>query len=322
MAAPVKDGKVWRHRIMVNGARVSGTFDTKAQALEWEAQQRVILKGGPVAVSVIGKTVKDAFDKYEVEVSRHKRSYQNEAKRLAYFRATELAKVKISELRTSHIVDWKTERLKTVKGSTVNRDLNLLSHVFNTARKEWGWLETNVTEDVSRATEPPAREQRYTEKEIKAICAALGWDVAYKGEPQTKQHRVALAFLWALETAMRAGEIVSLTKDSVKGRVAHLPMTKNGLPRNVPLSKRALEIWKQVPDGFGLNSASLDALFRKAREKARVDGKTFHDARHEAITRLALKIDVLDLARMVGHTDIRQLLRYYNASADDIAGRL
>ena len=48
----------------------------------------------------------------------------------------------------------------------------------------------------------------------------------------------------------------------------------------------------------------------------------FHDARHEAITRLARKIDVLDLARMIGHRDPRSLMVYYNATATDIAGGL
>jgi integrase len=49
---------------------------------------------------------------------------------------------------------------------------------------------------------------------------------------------------------------------------------------------------------------------------------TFHDSRHEAITRLASKLNVLELARMVGHTNINQLRTYYNATAEDIASRL
>jgi hypothetical protein len=41
-----------------------------------------------------------------------------------------------------------------------------------------------------------------------------------------------------------------------------------------------------------------------------------------AITRLAKKLDVLDLARMVGHRDLKQLLVYYNESPNTIAERL
>jgi integrase len=61
---------------------------------------------------------------------------------------------------------------------------------------------------------------------------------------------------------------------------------------------------------------------RVARERAGIEGLTFHDTRHEAITRLAAKLNVLDLARMVGHRDIKQLQVYYNAPAEEIAMRL
>ena len=141
--------------------------------------------------------------------------------------------------------------------------------------------------------------------------------------PVTKQQRIAAAFLFAIETGMRAGEICKLTADDVSGRVARVVDPKNGEDRDVPLSPRALKLWSLVPDGFGLSAASLDAMFRTARnERTTIKGMTFHDTRHEAITRLAKKLHVLDLARVVGHKDIRKLMIYYNESAEDIAGKL
>lgn len=86
--------------------------------------------------------------------------------------------------------------------------------------------------------------------------------------------------------------------------------------------KPSQEIWALVPDGFGISSASLDSLFRKYRNKTTIENMTFHDTRHEAITRLAKKLHVLDLARMTGHRDIKKLMLYYNISAEDIAGKL
>lgn len=305
---------------MVKGKRVSGTFTTKAAALAWEAEQRIQISEGKVASS--NKTMEDAFDRYELEVSKKKRSYANEAKRLAWFRTTTLADKKIADVKPADVAAWRDARLLEVKSSTVNRDMNLLSHVFTVARREWGWITTSPTKDVERPKDPPHRDRRISEKEISLICLQLGWDPEKSTEPTTKQHRIALAFLFAIETAMRAGEICSLAKGDVEGRVARLHMTKNGRPRDVPLSARALEIWKLVPDGFGLTPAILDALFRKAKNNAGIEGLTFHDSRHEAITRLAQKLDVLDLARMVGHTNINQLRTYYNPTAEDIASRL
>lgn len=201
--------------------------------------------------------------------------------------------------------------------------MNRLSNMFAVARKEWKWITESPTTDVARPKAPPARNRLISQKEIEAICVALNWrhDIV-DVPPTTKQQHIALAFLFAIETAMRAGEISGLKADDVCGRVARLHMTKNGLPRDVPLSARALEIWEMVPEGFGVTSATLYAMFRKAREKAGIEGMTFHDMRHEAITRLAKKLHVLDLARIVGHSDIRQLQTYYNESAADIAARL
>ena len=320
MAAPKKDGAVWRHRVMVKGKRVSGTFKTKAAALAWEAEQRIEISEGSGGGN--GKTLRDAFDRYEREVSKKKRTYANETKRLAYFRETAMADKKIVDVRPADIAAWRDERLKTVKGSTISRDLNTLSHVFTIARREWGWITSSPTKDVERPPSPPHRDRRISDKEIDAICLQLGWDRKKEATPTTKSHRIALAFLFAIETAMRAGEICALREGDVNGRVARLHITKNGLPRDVPLSARALEIWELVPDGFGLSTASLDALFRKAKKNAGIEGLTFHDTRHEAITRLAQKLDVLDLARMVGHTNINQLRTYYNPTAEDIASRL
>jgi integrase len=325
MAAPRKvDGK-WQHRVMVKGKRTSGTFDTKGAALAWEAEQRTTGAGGGATT----QTCRDAFEKYEREVSKKKKGHRWEALRLAAFGRSELGDVKIRDVDASHVAAWRDERLKpsdpkkrAVQGSTVQREMNLLSNVFTIARKEWKWVTASPTTDVKRPKGNKARFRRITEDEIKEICQALGW---CERPPVTKQQSIAAAFLFAIETAMRAGEICALRPEWIKGRVAHLPETinKNGEWRDVPLSPRAIKILKMVPDGFGVTAASLDAMFRTARRKrTKIEDMTFHDTRHEAITRLAKKLHVLDLARMVGHKDIRKLMIYYNISAEDIASKL
>ena len=317
MAVPAKDGKVWRHRVMISGRRVSGTFDTKGAALAWEAEQRLMQGAGGVATT---QTCRDAFERYEREVSKQKKGHRWEALRLAAFGRSALGDVRIKDVDASHVAAWRDVRLKSVTGATVNREMNLLSNVFTIARKEWKWITDSPTEDVRRPKDGKSRFRRVSENEIEQICIALGWrNVA----PRTKQQRVAAAFLFAIETAMRIGEICGLTKETVSGRVAHVIDPKNGEDRFVPLSPRALEIWKMVPDGFEISTASVDALFRVARdERTTIKDLHFHDSRHEATTRLAKKLHVLDLARMTGHKDIRKLMIYYNESAEDIAAKL
>lgn len=322
MAAPVKDGRVWRHRVMVAGKRSSGTFDTKAAALAWELSLRTT--ASPLATT---QTCADAFKRYELEVSRKKDGYKWESLRLAAFGKSALGKVRMCDVDASHVATWRDDRLsgknnkRPVQGSTVAREMNVMSNVFTIARKEWKWIDASPTTDTARPKENEPRFRRISEDEIARLCLVLGHA---ENAPTTKQQAIALAFLWAIETAMRAGEICYLAKKDVVGRVAFLPpeICKNRTGRHVPLSPRAVEIWKLVPDGFGISSASLDAMFRAARKRACIEGLTFHDSRHEAITRLAKKLHVLDLARMVGHKDIRKLMIYYNESADDIAGKL
>ena len=155
--------------------------------------------------------------------------------------------------------------------------------------------------------------------------------------PTESRHFVALAFLFAMETAMRAGEICGLTWDRVylDKRFVRLKKTKNGDARDVALSRRVVELLKCVWETdrteentvFSVSSACLDALYRKyhaitAQSHPEVKSIHFHDTRHEAITRLARKLDALDLARMIGHRDLKSLMIYYNATASDIAGQL
>jgi integrase len=120
---------------------------------------------------------------------------------------------------------------------------------------------------------------------------------------------------------MRAGEIVGLNPDVVDldKMTAQLPMTKNGSSREVPLSKKAAEILKKVDCNFNITSRQLDSNFRKARVMSGIENLHFHDTRHQAITNLANKVQVLDLARITGIKDLKILMVYYNQKAEDIA---
>ncbi|MEM8729843.1 MAG: site-specific integrase [Pseudomonadota bacterium] len=158
-----------------------------------------------------------------------------------------------------------------------------------------------------------------TDDELARMAHVAGDDLS------TATARAFHAFLFSIETGMRAGEVLGLTSGSVdqERQVARLQMTKNGASREVPLSSKVLGLWLALPgDGFELSSRQLDALFRKVRDKAAVEGLTYHDSRHSAVTRLARKLDVLTLARIIGHRDMKQLMTYYDEPAEEIAKRL
>lgn len=326
----LKSGTKWRVQIAVSGTRESASFSTKAEAVAWAAERETEIRRG-AAAGGSKKTLLDAFARYEKEVSEHKRGKRWEIVRMNAIARHPVNGKALGDMRMEDITPevlgaWRDARMAgdgAVSGSTVNRDLNLLSHVFATAQTEWKWIHASPTASVRRPKEAAARDRRISDDEIERICFALGFD---EKPVTTKSGAVAVAFLFAIETAMRAGEICALTPENVRGTVAHLPITKNGRKRDVPLSKRARELLKLLPASdasvFGLAPSTLDALFRKAKARAAIEGLTFHDSRHEAITRLAQKLSVLELARMVGHTNLNQLQTYYNETAENIAARL
>ena len=73
---------------------------------------------------------------------------------------------------------------------------------------------------------------------------------------------------------------------------------------------------------FDLEPGTRDVMFRRMRDTAKIPDLHFHDSRAEAIWRLSKKLDVMELARVIGHRDLKSLLIYYQTSADDLADRL
>lgn len=315
MATFRKRGNSWRVEINKHGVRQSATFRTKAQAQAWATKTEADLYDG--VPTVADKTLGQLLEKYAREVSVKKRGHKWENDRINLFQRDPVCQIKLSKLGPSELADWRDRRLKVVSPGSVRREWNLLNHAINIAIREWEWLQKNPLKNLTRPTPPPSRDRRISPDEIDQILYAAGNDYS------NKISRTGAAFLFAIETGMRAGEIAALRPENIdlEHRVAHLSHTKNGTARNVPLSARAVEILKEVGD-FDLTTEQISTLFRKIKNRTQIENLTFHDTRHEAITRLSKKLDVLDLARMVGIRDLKILMVYYNATASEIAERL
>lgn len=319
MATFRRRGTSWRAELYKNGIRESATFPTKQQAVAWAQQREVDLVGARLPDKAVG----DAFDRYEREVTPSHRGHRWESVRLALLGRDPLASVRLAALSRTDIADWRDRRLQSVSGASVRREMNLLQGVFKVARLEWGWLRDDPMEGVKRPSSPASRKRRISNDEIARMMMALGYD---GGAPENASQRVALAFEFAVETAMRSGEILGLQWVDVSEKSVTLPMTKNGDLRKVPLSPRAREIIGLLPRNndsvFGLESGVRDSLFRKARNRAGIENLHFHDSRAEAIWRMAKKLPLLDLARTIGHRDLKSLTIYYETDADALADLL
>jgi integrase len=313
----------WRAEVFRRGIRKSQVFQNKLEAKNWAAREEASILNQEAQKSQVsfGKVM----DRYAREVSPAKRGARWEQIRLEKIGRDTLAGISMADLNAGHLADWRDRRLREVSPASVNREMVLLSAVLTQARKEWQLIGENPMSDVRKPTKPAARDRRVSQDELERLKVSAGEDLT------KTTARAFHAFLFAIETAMRAGEVVGLEWDKVdlESRVCHLPMTKNGTRRDVPLSQEAVRLLEVLPSAnqkkgsvFELSSSQTESLWRKIRDRAGVTDLHFHDSRHEAITRLSRKLDVLSLARMVGHRNLNQLMAYYNESAADLAKRL
>lgn len=320
MASITKRGRVWRIEVWRKGARITATRDTEAEAVAWAAEQE-----GTAKLPTNTLTVAAVFGKYAREISPEKEGGRWEVVRLAAFARDPIFGCAAQSIDGSILARWRDGRLGTVSAATVNRELNLISAVFTRAQKEWRLpIVKNPVSDIQRPKQPPGRKRRVSNEERDAIVHQLGWDGI--SEPEDLNEWVAWTFCFALETAMRQGEILGMRRRYLGARSVHLPKTKNGHARDVPLTTRALALLELLPVRgervVQLEAGTCGAYFREAVAGATITDLHFHDARHEAITRFAEKLSIMELARVSGHMDTRQLLGYYHPNADDLAAKM
>lgn len=360
MASFRKRGELqWQARINRKGfpAQVK-TLPTRAEAEAWARQVESEIDRGVFVsrVEAEATSLSEAFERYEREVSALKKGAVQERSVIVIWKATDLARRSLAAVRSADVAKLRDEWLKTHKSATVLRRLAVLSHVFTIARKEWGMegllnpvelirkpqvsnarTRRIATLASSSAADVPSAE-RCLGNEVERILAATGSGIL-----------PAIVRL-AIETAMRRGEIVSLRWEHIdlKRRVAHLPSTKNGNSRDVPLSSRAVAALESAQGKtgtaagrvFDVREDTVTQAFDRALKRARsiylseceeageepharyLTDLRFHDLRHEATSRLADIFPLHELTKITGHKDTRMLMRYYHPRAEDLAKKL
>lgn len=303
------------------------SFDTQAEAWAWVERTEKDFRLGEREEVDETKTLKDALIRYMKEVSPTKKSADWEITKIKSYLNQDYCPLHYPLVKITPRVmrEWRDKR--DVANSSKNREMTLFSTLFQTCIEDWMWMETNPVRSVRRLKEPKHRDRRYAEHEIQLILNRLGFEE--NKTPTTQNGMIAIIFLIALETAMRQSEIVNTTWNNVflNERYLRIPDTKNDDRRNVPLSRRAIELFEMMEPKrsgtiFDITADTVSTMFRRAVSECEIEDLTFHDTRHEACTRLARKLEVLDLAKMIGHRDLKSLMIYYNPTAAELADRL
>jgi len=328
----------------------SKTFEKKSDALAWardiESQMdRGLFVSRREAEST---TINEALRRYLREVTPFKKGARQEEMKARNILRHSISKLSMANVRGTDIARYRDDRLSEGKApSTVQKELALLSHLFNTAIKEWGM--ESLSNPVQKVRKPKVHNERNRrlqgdeEERLLLACSPRF--------PNSNPWLEPLVIL-ALETAMRKGELLALEWGDIDFEKRQLKC-KNKDPlgrqsfRSVPLSSKAVEVLRSLPrsvDGrvFATTDNAIKLAFPRACRRAcahvrehmkgrkktcncrGIENLRFHDLRHEATSRLVesgLFTDV-QVASITGHKSLQMLKRYSHMRPSDLANLL
>jgi integrase len=266
-------------------------------------------------------TVSDLIRRYLNEVVPRKRSAKNEAAVLKAFLRHSLAQATLAKLTSAQFAAYRDERLTVVKGATVRREFVILRHCFEIAKGEWSIpLRANPLKALKLPADSKARDRRLQEDDSEELMQAMTTPSAWYLRP---------LITLAIETGMRRGELLSIRwKDvDMSAPTIRILKTKNGHPRTIPLTPKAVEILSSMARTeervFPVTPNAVRLAWERLRRRAGLEDLRLHDLRHEAVSRFfEYGLTVPEVALISGHRDPRMLSRYTHLRPEKVAEKL
>jgi integrase len=322
MATFRKRADKWQARVQRSGqSSLAKSFNTKTDAVKWARHTESQLDLGTLAPKAAMPPLMRIVDRYLAEVSPTKKGSKQELNRGRQIARTALGLMQLDKITSEVVSKYRDGRLREVSNNTVRLELAFISVVFEQCAKEWGYKVSNPVKQIRIPKPGKPRQRRLRPGEEEALLAACA-------ERATYLHSLVVM---AIETGMRFGELVSITWGNVDfgARTVHLPDTKNGHARTVPLSTRALGAIRTVPSGyegrvFTGKPGSIRAAFGAAVKRSGVGSDLrFHDLRHEAVTRLFEKgLNPIEVGMISGHRSMSMLQRYTHLGPKELLMKL
>ncbi len=309
-----KDGKLcWYIDYYFDGKRIRESVGTSKTLAEkaLAVRKAEILQGKYNFKTKLKSPFFENFTPDYLEYSKaHKRSYRRDVDiikaLMPYFKG-----YRLSQITPEMIEKYKLGRVKMVAKSTVNRELDTFSSLFNRAI-EWGKTETNPLKIVKDFKVDNRKERILSKEEEKRLL-------------EKAPSHLSPILLVALHTGMRLREILNLPWEYVdlQQGVVIVRGTKSGRERKIPLNfvlknvfselhrKKDNLKWvffnKKTQKPIGWVKSSFTTTCRKAC----IEGLRFHDLRHTFATRLVLGgVDIVTVKELLGHSEIETTMRY------------
>ena len=331
MASISKRGDYWRAQVRRKGQPTqNASFDTKLQAQTWARDVETKMDRGEFydMSEAQRTTLHEALDRYYREVSTQKKHPAQELQRIKRWQAQPLAKRFLSTLRGYDFAKYRDDRRAAGRAeNTVRLELQLISHMFGIARKEWGMEGLqNPVANIRKPGSGTARNRRLLPGEYDRILTTL----SASGNPYA-----APAFVLAIETSLRKGMLFELRWDwiDMHQRIIEIPLEfrgtgNKGVPVEIPLSNRAMGVLRSMPRALSgkvldCTKDAVTTIWKRRLAELGIKRLRWHDLRHEAVSSFFEKgLHPLQVSSISGHKSLSMLARYTHLKAVDLVAML
>ena len=305
----------WQSIIRITGHPViAKSFVSKTDAKLWALSIESKIRRDDLGISkIIYPKFKDIAHRYIKEVSPYKKSFVKERYIILALLNENWSKDSINKITPAVISKYRDKYLTKVSGSSVNRTLDVLSTIFTTCKKEWGYPIENPILSIRRPKKAEPRDRRFNEDELSKLI---------KGNKTSPLLRDIIQI--ALETAMRQGEILRVQREHIRDNTLFIPIAKTK-SRTIPLTLKAISLLNNTELPFNISGDALSKQFKKLCNHYGIKDAHFHDLRKQSLTNFMLdkKLSVAETMMIAGHSDPRMLLRTYNnLKVEDVAKKL
>jgi integrase len=298
------------------------TFDRESAANLWIKKREVQLMEPGALVKTKDPTLAEVIAQYSLE--KRKAHGTTKTQVLKTIGESKFAHKRCSEITSPDIVEY-VNTLDCQPQTRGNYTAHLAS-VFTVAKPLWGYpLDKRAMEDARVVMEKMGvtgrsneRSRRPTLDELERL---LTWfDVGVR--KRTDQIPMGRIILFAIFSTRRQEEITRITfsdldRDNLELIVRDMknPGQKIGNDVRTALTPEALLLIDSQPKGvgriWGSNPSSISASFTRACKILGIEDLTFHDMRHEGISRLfEMGWTIPQAATVSGHRSWQSLKRY------------
>jgi len=282
---------------------MSKSFSKHGDAKRWAIETELKIRREDAGITKIKyPSFSEIGTRYIADVSMTKRGFINERNIIKSFMKEAWSEYPLNKVTPEVIAKYRDKLLNTISGTSINRKLDVISTIFTTCKKEWGYPVSNPVLSIRRPKKEEPRNRRLTDEELERLI---------KGNHTCEMMRSIIQIM--LETGMRSGEVIRISHDHLKGATLFIPITKT-TPRTIPLTKKAVQLIKEAKLPFNTSVDAIGKKFARLCKHYDIKDAVPHDLRHNSLTNFMRikKLDVPSTMLIAGHKDPRMLLRIYN----------